>query len=178
MPDGPSGWKPSTWKWSLPAGQSKCILDFCFFLNSSPRSFHLHDLISLLVSHQFCQLQTGRNELCSSLQRLAHLYDTLHRAYSKVTEVMHSGRRLLGTYFRVAFFGQVSLLSVLWPIPSPFLFLFRLYKVVFCKFPFSRNSNLMNLSCLQWFLSSSVVNFLLFFFLSSCLFFITFLRQR
>lgn len=55
----------------------------------------------------------GKNKLCSSLQRLAHLYDTLHRAYSKVTEVMHSGRRLLGTYFRVAFFGQVSLLPVL-----------------------------------------------------------------
>uniref|UniRef100_A0A452VLN9 Dedicator of cytokinesis 9 n=1 Tax=Ursus maritimus TaxID=29073 RepID=A0A452VLN9_URSMA len=42
-------------------------------------------------------------------ERLAHLYDTLHRAYSKVTEVMHSGRRLLGTYFRVAFFGQVKI---------------------------------------------------------------------
>ncbi|KAM6286664.1 dedicator of cytokinesis protein 9 isoform 5-T5 [Spheniscus humboldti] len=41
-------------------------------------------------------------------ERLAHLYDTLHRAYSKVTEVMHTGKRLLGTYFRVAFFGQVS----------------------------------------------------------------------
>ncbi|XP_041525990.1 dedicator of cytokinesis protein 9 isoform X12 [Microtus oregoni] len=41
-------------------------------------------------------------------ERLAHLYDTLHRAYSKVTEVMHSGRRLLGTYFRVAFFGQAA----------------------------------------------------------------------
>ncbi|XP_062982156.1 dedicator of cytokinesis protein 9 isoform X4 [Elgaria multicarinata webbii] len=39
-------------------------------------------------------------------ERLAHLYDTLHRAYSKVTEVMQSGKRLLGTYFRVAFFGQ------------------------------------------------------------------------
>lgn len=42
-------------------------------------------------------------------QKLAHLYDTLHRAYSKVTEVMHTGKRLLGTYFRVAFFGQVRL---------------------------------------------------------------------
>ncbi|XP_037064205.1 dedicator of cytokinesis protein 9 isoform X11 [Peromyscus leucopus] len=41
-------------------------------------------------------------------ERLAHLYDTLHQAYSKVTEVMHSGRRLLGTYFRVAFFGQAA----------------------------------------------------------------------
>ena len=41
------------------------------------------------------------------LQKLTHLYDTLHRAYTKVMEVMHSGRRMLGTYFRVAFFGQV-----------------------------------------------------------------------
>uniref|UniRef100_A0A3Q3AYX0 Dedicator of cytokinesis 9 n=1 Tax=Kryptolebias marmoratus TaxID=37003 RepID=A0A3Q3AYX0_KRYMA len=39
-------------------------------------------------------------------EKLAHLYDTLHRGYSKVTEVMHTGKRLLGTYFRVAFFGQ------------------------------------------------------------------------
>nr|XP_049583399.1 dedicator of cytokinesis protein 9 isoform X9 [Syngnathus scovelli] len=39
-------------------------------------------------------------------EKLARLYDTLHRAYSKVTEVMHTGKRLLGTYFRVAFFGQ------------------------------------------------------------------------
>lgn len=46
--------------------------------------------------------------LLRSCQKLAHLYDTLHRAYSKVTEVMHTGKRLLGTYFRVAFFGQVS----------------------------------------------------------------------
>lgn len=46
--------------------------------------------------------------LLPSCQKLAHLYDTLHRAYSKVTEVMHTGKRLLGTYFRVAFFGQVS----------------------------------------------------------------------
>uniref|UniRef100_A0A8C2FL50 Dedicator of cytokinesis 9b n=1 Tax=Cyprinus carpio TaxID=7962 RepID=A0A8C2FL50_CYPCA len=40
-------------------------------------------------------------------KKLAHLYDTLHRAYTKVMEVMHSGKRLLGTFFRVAFFGQV-----------------------------------------------------------------------
>ncbi|MGH0151474.1 UNVERIFIED_CONTAM: hypothetical protein FKN15_049381 [Acipenser sinensis] len=39
-------------------------------------------------------------------EKLAHLYETLHRAYSKVTEVIHTGKRLLGTYFRVAFFGQ------------------------------------------------------------------------
>ncbi|MGH0130445.1 UNVERIFIED_CONTAM: hypothetical protein FKN15_001657 [Acipenser sinensis] len=39
-------------------------------------------------------------------EKLSLLYSTLHRAYSKVIEVMHSGRRLLGTFFRVAFYGQ------------------------------------------------------------------------
>uniref|UniRef100_H2ZTS2 Dedicator of cytokinesis 11 n=1 Tax=Latimeria chalumnae TaxID=7897 RepID=H2ZTS2_LATCH len=39
-------------------------------------------------------------------QKLAHLYRTLHQAYMKVLEVMQTGRRLLGTFFRVAFYGQ------------------------------------------------------------------------
>lgn len=39
-------------------------------------------------------------------EKLSRLYDTLHRAYNKILEVMHTGRRLLGTYFRVAFYGQ------------------------------------------------------------------------
>ncbi|CAN0290885.1 unnamed protein product [Lampetra fluviatilis] len=39
-------------------------------------------------------------------QRLSQVYNTLHLAYKKVVEVTHSGRRLLGTFFRVAFFGQ------------------------------------------------------------------------
>lgn len=43
----------------------------------------------------------------SVLQKLSRLYDTLHRAYNKIMEVTQSGRRLLGTYFRVAFYGQV-----------------------------------------------------------------------
>uniref|UniRef100_A0A8C9VNL4 Dedicator of cytokinesis 11 n=1 Tax=Scleropages formosus TaxID=113540 RepID=A0A8C9VNL4_SCLFO len=38
-------------------------------------------------------------------EKLSRLYDTLHRAYTKVLEVMQTGRRLLGTYFRVAFYG-------------------------------------------------------------------------
>lgn len=45
--------------------------------------------------------------MSSSLQKLSRLYDTLHRAYNKIMEVIQSGRRLLGTYFRVAFYGQV-----------------------------------------------------------------------
>jgi len=39
-------------------------------------------------------------------QRLASSYEILSRAYNKVVEVMHSGKRMLGKYFRVAFFGQ------------------------------------------------------------------------
>ena len=39
-------------------------------------------------------------------QKLAASYEILNRAYSKVVEVMHSGKRMLGKYFRVAFFGQ------------------------------------------------------------------------
>ncbi|KAI0210276.1 Dedicator of cytokinesis protein 9 [Lamellibrachia satsuma] len=46
-------------------------------------------------------------ELNRDFKKLAHAYDLLHRAYSKVVEVMQSGRRLLGQYFRVAFFGAV-----------------------------------------------------------------------
>uniref|UniRef100_A0A672QQK4 Dedicator of cytokinesis protein 11-like n=1 Tax=Sinocyclocheilus grahami TaxID=75366 RepID=A0A672QQK4_SINGR len=41
-------------------------------------------------------------------EKLRRLYDTLQRAYAKILEVMQSGRRLLGTYFRVAFYGQVG----------------------------------------------------------------------
>lgn len=39
-------------------------------------------------------------------ENLRRLYDTLQRAYSKILEVIQTGRRLLGTYFRVAFYGQ------------------------------------------------------------------------
>ncbi|XP_068164796.1 dedicator of cytokinesis protein 11 isoform X2 [Antennarius striatus] len=39
-------------------------------------------------------------------EKLSQLYNTLHRAYNKIREVIQSGRRLLGTYFRVAFYGQ------------------------------------------------------------------------
>ncbi|XP_072287615.1 dedicator of cytokinesis protein 11 [Pyxicephalus adspersus] len=39
-------------------------------------------------------------------EKLTQLYRTLHNAYTKILEVMQTGKRLLGTYFRVAFFGQ------------------------------------------------------------------------
>ncbi|XP_064615017.1 dedicator of cytokinesis protein 9-like [Liolophura sinensis] len=38
--------------------------------------------------------------------KLASSYQELYQAYTRVVEVTQSGRRLLGQYFRVAFFGQ------------------------------------------------------------------------
>ncbi|XP_077554524.1 dedicator of cytokinesis protein Ziz isoform X3 [Haemaphysalis longicornis] len=37
---------------------------------------------------------------------LARCYKTLHQGYTKILEVNCTGRRLLGTYYRVVFFGQ------------------------------------------------------------------------
>ncbi|XP_042336149.1 dedicator of cytokinesis protein 11 isoform X2 [Sceloporus undulatus] len=39
-------------------------------------------------------------------EKLTQMYRTLHGAYTKVLEVMQNKKRLLGTYFRVAFYGQ------------------------------------------------------------------------
>ena len=39
------------------------------------------------------------------LQRLAFCYTNLSQAYTKAGEVIISGRRLLGKYFRVGFYG-------------------------------------------------------------------------
>ncbi|XP_078067365.1 LOW QUALITY PROTEIN: dedicator of cytokinesis protein 11-like [Mustelus asterias] len=39
-------------------------------------------------------------------EKLAFIYNTLNEAYKKIIHVLHTGRRLLGTFFRVAFYGQ------------------------------------------------------------------------
>lgn len=43
---------------------------------------------------------------------LAQCYQNLSKAYLKVTEVMRSGKRLLGRFYRVTFYGQVTELTV------------------------------------------------------------------
>ncbi|KAL3847595.1 hypothetical protein ACJMK2_018498 [Sinanodonta woodiana] len=45
-------------------------------------------------------------ENARDFEKLSQCYETLAQSYSKVIEVMQSGKRLLGKYFRVAFFGQ------------------------------------------------------------------------
>ncbi|XP_066266769.1 dedicator of cytokinesis protein 9-like isoform X2 [Branchiostoma lanceolatum] len=51
-------------------------------------------------------------------QRLADAYRHLTQSYEKVVTVMQSGRRLLGTYFRVAFYGQQWQEFLVGPSPS------------------------------------------------------------
>lgn len=70
-------------------------------------SFCMHCSAAPKTSHIFCIL---------FFQKLSRLYDTLHRAYNKIMEVIQSGRRLLGTYFRVAFYGQVRSISIVKPL--------------------------------------------------------------
>ena len=52
-------------------------------------------------------------EYLGFFQKLAQSYQILSDSYTKVVDVMQSGKRLLGKYFRVAFFGQVSFLVFL-----------------------------------------------------------------
>lgn len=58
---------------------------------------------------------------------LAAVYEHLTQAYTKVTEVNRSGKRLLGRFYRVIFFGQVSE-----TIAYPFPHIQNNYKLFFC----------------------------------------------
>ena len=41
-------------------------------------------------------------------QHMTEMYGKLHSAFRKVVDIMATGKRYLGTYFRVAFFGKVG----------------------------------------------------------------------
>lgn len=67
-------------------------------------------------------------------QRLSNAYESLAKAYKKVVEVMGTGKRLLGKYFRVAFFGQVT-----GPLKYDFNFFFQDFvpmqlKLICCRY--------------------------------------------
>ena len=46
------------------------------------------------------------------LQKLSTIYNKLFHAYDKIVEVTESGKRCLGTYFRVSFYGSVSCIVI------------------------------------------------------------------
>ena len=57
-----------------------------------------------------CNIKSWFSHICILvfdyiLQRLAFCYTSLSQAYTKAGEVIISGRRLLGKYFRVGFYG-------------------------------------------------------------------------
>ena len=47
-------------------------------------------------------------EMERNFQLLAEAYGTLKDSYEKVVGVMETGRRMLGRYYRVAFYGRVK----------------------------------------------------------------------
>ncbi|XP_067007867.2 dedicator of cytokinesis protein 9 [Anabrus simplex] len=67
------------------------------FLEKAERYELLGDLYRLILP----MYEQKRN-----YEMLAQCYRTLAQAYNKIVEVSRSGRRLLGRYYRVAFFGQ------------------------------------------------------------------------
>lgn len=52
---------------------------------------------------------------------MMEMFGKLHQAYRKVVDIEESGRRYLGTYFRVAFYGRVCLVASFshTPLPPP-----------------------------------------------------------
>lgn len=56
-------------------------------------------------------------------QALLQCYKTLHNAYVKIVDVNRTGRRLLGKYYRVAFFGSVSIIYLIFYICEIYYFL-------------------------------------------------------
>ena len=42
-------------------------------------------------------------------KHMMEMYGKLHEAFRKVVDIMTTGKRYLGTYFRVAFFGKVGM---------------------------------------------------------------------
>ncbi len=85
---------------------------------------HTHtqrNLVSLLESSINYLEQAERYELMSEVAKLLQpfydkgrefksmmeMYGKLHSAFKKVVDVMSTGRRYLGTYFRIGFYGKV-----------------------------------------------------------------------
>ena len=47
-------------------------------------------------------------EKARDFEKMKEMYGKLHVAFKRVVEIMATGKRYLGTYFRVAFYGKVK----------------------------------------------------------------------
>ena len=93
---------PCVLKFSLSVSLS---LSLSFFLSPlPPNPFFVVVVLPAVCAHWW---------LVCVVQKLEHCYQHLAQAYASILDVMKSGKRLLGKYFRVAFFGQVRLFGQL-----------------------------------------------------------------
>lgn len=53
-------------------------------------------------------------EKARDFKHMMEMYGRLHEAFRKVVDITATGKRYLGTYFRVAFYGKVRLCVPLW----------------------------------------------------------------
>ena len=47
-------------------------------------------------------------EKARDFEKMKEMYGKLHVAFKRVVEIMATGKRYLGTYFRIAFYGKVK----------------------------------------------------------------------
>lgn len=48
-------------------------------------------------------------EKARDFEKMTEMYGKLHLSFKKVVNIMATGKRYLGTYFRIAFYGKVEL---------------------------------------------------------------------
>lgn len=55
-------------------------------------------------------------EKARDFEKMKEMYGKLHVAFKRVVEIMATGKRYLGTYFRIAFYGKVKIEHMLYTI--------------------------------------------------------------
>ncbi len=91
-------------------------------INNKPHSLLQRNLVALLETSIKYLHQAERYEMMAEAYKLLQpfyeksrdfkhmmeMYGKLHEAFVKVVDISTTGRRYLGTYFRIAFYGKVS----------------------------------------------------------------------
>ena len=100
---------------------SACLFDILVRTHTHTHTHTQRNLVSLLESSVNYLEQAERYELMADVVKLLQpfydknrdfknmmeMYGKLHSAFKKVVDIMGTGRRYLGTYFRIGFYGKV-----------------------------------------------------------------------
>jgi hypothetical protein len=68
---------------------------------------YLHQAERYEIMAEVFKLLQPFYEKSRDFKHMMEMYGKLHEAFVKVVDIMTTGRRYLGTYFRVAFYGKV-----------------------------------------------------------------------